>query len=159
MKLGVKIETMNVVCFWMGFAFLLLPVCIMLLEQQSLDDYTVIGNLAMEMFLPLTIWRTYHNPCIISVIMSSYWITENITRKIHYFTLCIQVIWNQKTDVIPNKWQRIWVEQAKEKSQSFYIPVWLSIVHFAIHHYLNMQWLFKTDSTKTDEVLLLQSKM
>lgn len=65
-----KIEKMNVVCFWMGFAFLLLPVCIMLLEQQSLDDYTVIGNLTMKMFLPLTIWRTYHNPCIISVIMS-----------------------------------------------------------------------------------------
>ena len=71
--------------------------------------------------------------------------------KIHYFTLCLQVIWNQLTVDIPNKWQRICVEQAKEKSQSFYIPVWLSIVHFAIHHYLNMQWLFKTDSTKTDE--------
>lgn len=80
-----------------------------------------------------------------------YWITENITMKIHYFTLCLQVIWNQLTVDIPNKWQRICVEQAKEKSQSFYIPVWLSIVHFAIHHYLNMQWLFKTDSTKTDE--------
>lgn len=46
-----KIEKMNVVCFWMGFAFLLLLVCIMLLEQWSLDEYTVLGNLAMEMVI------------------------------------------------------------------------------------------------------------
>ena len=79
---------MNVVCFWMGFAFLLLPVCIMLLEQQSLDDYTVIGNLAMEMFLPLTIWRTYHNPCIISVIMS-YIESPRIPQRKYIISHCV----------------------------------------------------------------------
>ena len=129
----------------------------MLLEQQSLDDYTVIGNRLWNGFATDNLEdlsQSMHNIRNYEL----YWITENTTLKIHYFTLCIQVIWNQKTVVIPNKCQRIWVEQAKEKSQSFYIPVWLSIVHFAIHHYLNMQWLFKTDSTKDWWVLLLQLK-
>ena len=39
----------------------------MLLEQQSLDEYTVIGNLAMEMFLPPSnledLSQSMHNIC------------------------------------------------------------------------------------------------